>query len=84
MSELIDFKGDLAVSDSYTINLAPNPCLELEGVGTVGLPLSERDARAIISVFEASSTPYTASEPSGIWEMAADKVFKCRIFSPDF
>ncbi|KAJ7115408.1 hypothetical protein C8R44DRAFT_794600 [Mycena epipterygia] len=73
LREVLDFKGELAVATSYTINLAPNPCLELEGVGTVGLPLSERDARAIISVCETLYTPETDSEP-GIWEMAADKI----------
>ena len=27
----------------------PNPCLSISGLGLVGLPLSERDAKAIIS-----------------------------------
>lgn len=30
---------------------APNPCFSIEGVGDVGLPLSERDARHIIPCF---------------------------------
>ncbi|KAF8656953.1 hypothetical protein AX16_002308 [Volvariella volvacea WC 439] len=39
---------------------APNPCLQIAGIGVVGLPLSERDARAIISV--ATQAPFGHGE----------------------
>ncbi|KAJ7722655.1 hypothetical protein DFH07DRAFT_971838 [Mycena maculata] len=43
-----EFDGTFAFSQRYGIG-APNPCLNIDGLGTVGIPLSERDARAIIS-----------------------------------
>lgn len=38
-------KGVIMCSNSYSTS--PNPALELKGAGTVGLPLSSRDASAI-------------------------------------
>ncbi|KAJ7677012.1 hypothetical protein DFH06DRAFT_1169518 [Mycena polygramma] len=34
---------------TYSNSTVPNPCLELEGLGLVGLPLSTRDGAAIIA-----------------------------------
>ncbi|KAJ6456639.1 hypothetical protein C8R47DRAFT_1165251 [Mycena vitilis] len=45
---------------------AANPCLNIDGLGTVGLPLSPRDALAIISVARSTTT--------GIWELPAEKI----------
>ncbi|KIM42422.1 hypothetical protein M413DRAFT_27183 [Hebeloma cylindrosporum] len=53
--ELLDVLRDreLSFQGSYyhssLLTTAPNPCLYIAGLGVVGLPLSERDARAIIS-----------------------------------
>lgn len=35
---------------------APNPCLNIDGVGLIGLPLSERDAKLIIEC--STQAPY--------------------------
>ncbi|RXW16476.1 hypothetical protein EST38_g9378 [Candolleomyces aberdarensis] len=57
----------------HTDPCAPNPGLKIEGVGNVSLPLSERDAQAIISV----ATPIRVGEEQdvgGAWEVEATKV----------
>ena len=41
-------KGVIMCSSSYSTS--PNPALEIKGAGTVGLPLSSRDADAIKEV----------------------------------
>lgn len=46
MSNNFDFTGSFA-HDS-TNPAAPNPCIMLEGVGIIGLPLSPRDAHLLI------------------------------------
>ncbi|KAJ7641770.1 hypothetical protein FB45DRAFT_900979 [Roridomyces roridus] len=66
-----EFDGAFAYSKRYEMSAAPNPCLNIDGLGAVGIPLSERDARAII----AASTPVTSpSGDTGSWEMPSDKV----------
>jgi len=40
-----DFKGKFALSDSFT--LTPLPGLHIEGIGLIGFPLSDRDAKLI-------------------------------------
>ncbi|KAK0189105.1 hypothetical protein F5146DRAFT_1057965 [Armillaria mellea] len=56
--------GDFAFKGSYAYSgilpQAPNPCLSIEGIGPVGLPLSPRDARLIIE--RASQAPYGHNE----------------------
>ncbi|KAK0202772.1 hypothetical protein DFS33DRAFT_1385141 [Desarmillaria ectypa] len=56
--------GDFAFKGSYTYNgpypQAPNPCLTIEGIGPIGLPLSPRDAWFIIDC--ASQAPYGHNE----------------------
>ncbi|PFH45781.1 hypothetical protein AMATHDRAFT_8674 [Amanita thiersii Skay4041] len=49
-----DFKGSFAYSSLLT--QAPNPCLNIDGVGLIGLSLPERDAKSIIGC--ASQAPY--------------------------
>lgn len=45
------FKQDLAFTGSFSFHQAypeaPNPCLHVKGIGTIGLPLHVRDAEAI-------------------------------------
>ncbi|KAK6974350.1 2og-fe oxygenase [Favolaschia claudopus] len=38
--ELFNFKGLFMQTERYTISGAANPCLEIEGIGSIGLPLS--------------------------------------------
>ncbi|KAJ7054904.1 hypothetical protein C8F01DRAFT_1088639 [Mycena amicta] len=40
------FDGVFAFSKQYPMSDAPNPCLSIEGVGPVGIPLGVRDAQA--------------------------------------
>ncbi|KAJ6489159.1 hypothetical protein C8R47DRAFT_476844 [Mycena vitilis] len=67
-----EFDGVFAWSQRYAIGDAPNPCLNVDGLGTVGIPLSERDARAIIS----ASDPVCGlkGDASGIWTMPSEKI----------
>ncbi|KAJ7060447.1 hypothetical protein C8F01DRAFT_194723 [Mycena amicta] len=60
------FDGPFAFLRTYPLGEAPSPCMTVEGVGSIGLPLGERDARAII----AASNPAGA----GIWEVPAEKI----------
>lgn len=71
LSDGFIFDGEFAVSAHYAMGVAPNPCLELDGLGTVGLPLSDREARTIVSACESVHNPDSGA---GIWEMPADKV----------
>ncbi|KAJ7450057.1 hypothetical protein B0H11DRAFT_325445 [Mycena galericulata] len=66
-----EFDGAFAFSERYAMGDAPNPCLSIDGLGTIGIPLSEREARAIISACIAVSTP---SGTSGTWEISSEKV----------
>ncbi|TFK65122.1 hypothetical protein BDN72DRAFT_824875 [Pluteus cervinus] len=50
----LDFQGTYALS--HTFSESPNPWLHVEGIGLVGLPLSERDANAVIAA--ASQAPF--------------------------
>ena len=54
MSGKLNFSGSYAFAASFP--QAPNPCLSIEGVGIVGLPLSLGDANNIIN--HASRAPY--------------------------
>jgi hypothetical protein len=71
LKEGFTFDGEFAVTANYPMGVAPNPCLELDGLGTVGLPLGERDAQAIVS---ASESIYGLDNEAGNWAMSADKV----------
>ncbi|KAJ6523305.1 hypothetical protein B0H19DRAFT_1201796 [Mycena capillaripes] len=74
LQEDFEFDGVFAWSQRYQIGVAPNPCLNIDGLGTVGIPLSERDARAIISASVPVSGIKMKSEASGIWEILSEKV----------
>ncbi|KAJ7450061.1 hypothetical protein B0H11DRAFT_2078301 [Mycena galericulata] len=71
LQEGFEFDGAFAFSERYAMGAAPNPCLNIDGLGSVGIPLSERDAGAIISACVPVST---SSGTSGIWEMSSEKV----------
>ncbi len=58
---------------------APNPCLKIDGLGLIGLPLSKRDAAAIKSY----CMPYDEIFPSGrCWMMnrllVSDEVLRAK------
>ncbi|KAJ7727260.1 hypothetical protein B0H16DRAFT_259599 [Mycena metata] len=67
------FDGNFMFSARYSMRTAANPCLNIDSIGTVGLPLSERDARAIIAVCESGQGADGHATP-GVWELSADKV----------
>ncbi|KAH8120345.1 hypothetical protein DFH11DRAFT_55253 [Phellopilus nigrolimitatus] len=52
ISKGFDFDGEFAYSYRYSIDDTPNPCLNITGLGPIGLPLSERDARGIMDICE--------------------------------
>ncbi|PBK91652.1 hypothetical protein ARMGADRAFT_1106638 [Armillaria gallica] len=65
-SELKFRGGGFASSHVYSMKDAPNPCLKIDGLGLIGLPLSKRDAAAIKSY----CMPYDEIFPSGrCWMM---------------
>ncbi|KAJ6572542.1 hypothetical protein DFH09DRAFT_1362470 [Mycena vulgaris] len=69
-----DFDGEFAVCTRYAMGIAPNPCLEIDGLGTIGLPLSERDARAIIAACDPAYASAQDSAASAIQEMSPEKI----------
>ncbi|KAF7340841.1 hypothetical protein MSAN_02113500 [Mycena sanguinolenta] len=69
-----DFDGVFAFSERYGMGVAPNPCLKINGLGTVGIPLSDRDARAIISASKPVCVFNNDPKTSGRWELAPEKV----------
>ncbi|KAJ7766375.1 hypothetical protein DFH07DRAFT_809714 [Mycena maculata] len=66
---MFDFKGSFLETERYTMARAANPCLEIEDVGPVGLPLSERLARTLM----AGSTDSPASEFNRL-EIPAERI----------
>ncbi|KAF8188772.1 hypothetical protein K438DRAFT_964594 [Mycena galopus ATCC 62051] len=65
--ELFTFKGFFVRTETYVMSRAANPCLEIEGMGCVGLPLSPSVAASI-----AANNGF--SEPCPIVEIAAEKI----------
>jgi hypothetical protein len=62
-----------------TLTTAPNPCLYISGLGLVGLPLSERDAKSIVSC--ATLSPFGHGERTVVdkdvrdtWEIEPAKI----------
>ncbi|KAJ7101404.1 hypothetical protein B0H15DRAFT_927201 [Mycena belliarum] len=74
LTEGFYFDGVFAFSTRYLMNAAPNPFLNIDGLGAVGIPLSERDARAIISVSAPACGSSSSHSTPGIWEIPADKI----------
>ncbi|KAK1228339.1 hypothetical protein PQX77_008592 [Marasmius sp. AFHP31] len=73
----LDFQGTFAFSKTY--DDAPNPALCLEGLGTVGLPLSERDAKLVIensvqAPFGKGERTVVDTEVRDTWEIDASKI----------
>ncbi|KAK1228340.1 hypothetical protein PQX77_008593 [Marasmius sp. AFHP31] len=72
-----DFQGSFAFTKTY--DDAPNPILCLKGLGTVGLPLSEREAKAVIeksiqAPFGKGERTIVDTEVRDTWEVDASKV----------
>jgi hypothetical protein len=69
-----NFSGTFACYETYDIGSVPNPCLKIDGLGVVGLPLNEREAQVIIA--------RSRQVGSGVWEMSSDNVCPfVRLFS---
>ncbi|KZT09482.1 uncharacterized protein LAESUDRAFT_756442 [Laetiporus sulphureus 93-53] len=82
-AELIDILSDLSFEGAFAFNRAypdaPNPALRVEGLGTIGLPLSIRDAEAIKS--KAEPAPFGMGERTVLdksvrdtWEIDAKQI----------
>ena len=73
----LSFNGNFYHANVLTT--APNPCLQVAGLGLVGLPLSEHDAKAIVSC--ATLAPFGHGERTVIdkevrdtWEIEPAKL----------
>ncbi|KAF7329488.1 hypothetical protein MKEN_00211200 [Mycena kentingensis (nom. inval.)] len=51
------FSGAFAWSKQYALADAPTPCLNIDGLGPVGLPLSSRDAQCLIDASSSGEIP---------------------------
>ena len=72
-----DFKGSFAYGAAYP--KAPNPCLTIEGIGPLGLPLNPRDAQLVIA--SSSQAPFGHNDQTIIntdvrdtWEIEPAKI----------
>lgn len=77
LDEAVESKGSFAFQKSYQD--FPNPCLSVEGLGQIGLPLSSRDAKALIT--ECSQAPFGQGTKTIVdttvrktWQLDASKV----------
>lgn len=73
----IEFAGAFSFNKTYPA--APNPVLKIDGLGTIGLPLSVRDAAGIKSC--SDQAPFGKAEQTIVdksvrdtWEVDASKV----------
>ncbi|KAJ6552254.1 hypothetical protein DFH09DRAFT_1167496 [Mycena vulgaris] len=64
------FKGAYLHTERYSVAQAANPCLEIDGIGVVGLPLSANDAQVLLSDTHAFGSASGLKRP----EIATDKV----------
>ncbi|KAJ7068789.1 hypothetical protein C8F01DRAFT_1247277 [Mycena amicta] len=76
----LNFKGEFAFGRAFPD--APNPCLDLDDVGLVGLPLSPAMARSVIAQciqapFGKGERTIVDKEVRDTWEMDATKVKFC-------
>ncbi|KAM5535851.1 hypothetical protein V8D89_010469 [Ganoderma adspersum] len=74
----LEFTGAISFTQAYPA--APNPILDIEGLGIVGLPLSSRDAAAIKA--RAEQAPFGMADQTVVdkavrdtWEIDGHKVF---------
>jgi hypothetical protein len=72
----LEFPGSYAYSSLLPV--APLPCLSIEGLGPVGLPLSETDAKRVIGfasqAFGQGSQTIINKEVRDTWEIDAARV----------
>lgn len=75
--QAIEDNGTFATSGTFTS--APNPVLSIDGIGIVGLPLSSRDAEAIVTA--AAQAPFGHGEKTVVdtnvrdtWELQPNQV----------
>ncbi|KAK7025466.1 hypothetical protein VNI00_015994 [Paramarasmius palmivorus] len=66
-----EFQFDGTFAHSTTYFDAPNPCLHLEGLGPIGLPLNDVQIRMII---ESSTPGIIAEAEQGVWKFPGDKI----------
>ncbi|TFK62163.1 hypothetical protein BDN72DRAFT_903463 [Pluteus cervinus] len=71
------FDGTFAVANTFP--QAPNPYIMIEGIGGIGLPLSERDAKCIIAA--SAQAPFSHGAETGIdtnvrntWEIEPHRI----------
>ncbi|KAF7317633.1 hypothetical protein MKEN_00850700 [Mycena kentingensis (nom. inval.)] len=62
IQEGFEFDGAFAFSKQYGMRDAPNPCLTVGGIGTIGLPLGQRDAQDIIGAANPGTRAIAANK----------------------
>ncbi|KAJ7210530.1 hypothetical protein GGX14DRAFT_451009 [Mycena pura] len=67
------FEGAIACFERYSPKDAPNPFLRIDGLGAIGIPLSSRDAAAILS-FGFSETDIDLELSKKRWEQTSTQV----------
>lgn len=81
-----NFKGNFFYAETQAD--APNPCLSIDGIGVIGLPLNEREAKAIIACsaqapFGKGSETIIDTKVRNTWEIEPSKVtFKSAKWTP--
>jgi hypothetical protein len=84
-----NFKGKFAFS--MPLPYSPNPCLHIDGIGIVGLPLSDRDANLITDAGSPTSESTALQDTILIdsskvscknpkWELYIDEVIRERVW----
>ncbi|KAJ7221549.1 hypothetical protein GGX14DRAFT_430109 [Mycena pura] len=70
-----DFSFPGQYCHAATMASAANPGLSVKGIGIIGLPLSQRDAKLVQSL--ASSSPSTTGPAENVWELDAHSIECC-------
>ncbi|KAJ6542086.1 hypothetical protein DFH09DRAFT_1282747 [Mycena vulgaris] len=68
------FNGRFSTLKEYPISDACNPCLRIDGIGRIGLPLSVNEARTVIGAASPVSVSGKDTGSPHLWDISADKV----------
>ncbi|THH16519.1 hypothetical protein EW146_g4134 [Bondarzewia mesenterica] len=68
-----EYDVTFAHSQTFATTDAPNPCLNVAGLGSIGLPLNQREARSLISMCGQDNVVSHNRSP-GVWEMRPEKI----------
>lgn len=75
MASYSEFRGTFAYSKVYASS--PNPCLNVRGLGEIGLPLSGRDATALRKLCEGASSDVSDQKTWDLDHAEASSLLNC-------